>query len=335
MHKCAYLILAVWLAFSIPSLPARADSPQVAPAVCRAVHWLAGQQLPDGSFGLWRPDGTSSPSASVTADAVYALALLGENPAGSRWTRGGRSALDALAALTPTYVYSDAGAAGKVGRAVALAGGNPRAFGGLDLIGVIEAAYDPTTGRYHPNLLYRHTLAVEALLRTGIAVPPAALVALQSAQVADGGWFWAFDATQSDVDSTGRVMSLLAGQFGVNDPAAFGHAADYLATMQATAGGWTVGYLPGSPNANSTALAVGGLRAAGFDPQAARFQKNGRGALDQLLAFQEAGGAFVYIAESGKEESRIMATLDALIALAPYLGGQSPCRAVYLPVFLK
>jgi hypothetical protein len=335
MRKCACLILAVWLAFSVPSLPARADNPQAAPAICRAVHWLAGQQLPDGSFGLWRPDGTSSPSASVTADAVYVLALLAENPAGSRWTRGGRSALDALAALAPTYVYSDAGQAGKVARAVALAGGNPRAFGGLDLIGVIETAYDPATGRYHPSLLYRHTLAVEALLRAGVAVPPAALTVLQTAQLADGGWFWAFDATQSDVDSTGRVMSLLAGQFGVNAPTAFGRAADYLATMQASAGGWAVGYLPGSPNANSTALAVSGLRAAGFDPQAARFRKNDKGALDQLLAFQEASGAFVYIAEVGKEESRIMATLDALAALAPYLAGQPPCRAVYLPVFLK
>ncbi len=335
MRKHIFLILALWLAVSVPALPARADSAQVAPAVCRTMHWLIGQQLPDGSFGLRRPDGSGMPSASVTADAVYVLALLGEQPAGPRWTRGGRSALEALAALAPTYVYSDAGQAGKVGRAVALAGGNPRAFGGLDLIGVIEAAYNPTTGRYHPSLLYRHTLAVEALLRAGVAVPPVALAALQTAQVADGGWFWAFDATQSDVDTTGRVMSLLAGQFGVNAPTAFGHAADYLATMQASAGGWAVGYLPGSPNANSTALAVGGLRAAGFDPQAARFQKNGQGALDQLLAFQEANGAFVYIAEAGKEESRIMATLDALAALAPYLDGQPSCRAVYLPVLLK
>jgi hypothetical protein len=335
MRNRAFLLLTIWLAFSVPALPARAADPQPAPAVCRAVNWLAVQQLPDGSFGLRRPDGSAMPSASVTADAVYVLALLGEQPAGPRWTRGGRSALDALAALAPAYVYSDAGQAGKVGRAVALAGGNPQAFGGLDLIGIIQAAYDPATGRYHPTLLYRHTLAVEALLRAGVAAPPASLTALQTSQVADGGWFWAFTSAQSDVDTTGRVLMLLAGLSAIQAPTAYGRAADYLAIMQATAGGWAVGYLPGSPNANSTALAVGGLRAAGFDPQAARFQKNGRGALDQLLAFQEASGAFVYIAEAGKEESRIMATLDALTALAPYLAGQSPCRSFYLPVFLK
>jgi hypothetical protein len=324
-----------WLVWSGVLFQARADTPQVAPVVCRAVNWLHSQQLGDGSFGLRRPDGSAMPSASVTADAVYVLALLGENPAGPRWTVGGHSALDALAGLAPTYVYDDAGQAGKVARAVALAGGNPRAFAGMDLVGIIQAAYDPATGRYHPSLLYRHTLAIEGLLRSGVAVPPAAFSALQTAQVQDGGWFWAFGSTQSDVDSTGRVLGLLAGLAGIQDPAAFGRAADYLASLQAAQGGWGVGYIAGPPNANSTALAVGGLRAAGFDPQGVRFQKAGLGAVDQLLAFQEPSGAFVYIAEPGKEESRIMATLDVLTALVPYLGVQPACRMFYLPILLK
>ena len=50
----------------------------------------------------------------------------------------------------------------------AAAGRNPRSFGGKDLIAIIEAAYDPLTGRYHPTFLFRHTLAIEALQRANL-----------------------------------------------------------------------------------------------------------------------------------------------------------------------
>ena len=159
---------------------------------------------------------------SVTADVVYVLALAGEDPGGPAWTKGGKSALAALAdADAGLYrVRRDAGQAGKVARAVAAAGRDPRNFAGMDVISVIEQAYDPTTGRYHPTQLFHHTLAVEALLRAGEPVPTAAMNALLAAQLPNGGWFWAFidpgqidpSKDQSDVDATGRVLQLLAGQ---------------------------------------------------------------------------------------------------------------------------
>ena len=62
----------------------------------------------------------------------------------------------------------------------------------MDIINVIEQAYDPATGRYHPTQLFHHTLAVEALFRAGEPVPSAALNALLAAQLPNGGWFWAF-----------------------------------------------------------------------------------------------------------------------------------------------
>ena len=329
---------------TLAAAPAGADGNLTA---CRAVRWLHTQQFPDGSFGLLLPNGTAVPSASVTADAVYVLALLGENPAGPAWTRGGHSALDALASLTATFVYSDtghAGEAGKVARAVALAGGNPRDFGGFDLVSIIQAAYDPATGRYYPKLLYRHTIAMEGLLRSGQPVPPAAVTALLHAQLADGGWSWSFELLQSDVDTTGQVMQVLAGQAGQSASGAFGPAAAYLASVQAAEGGWGIAFplepnpppphLP-SPNANSTALAVGGLVAAGQDPQAPPFEKNGRGAMDNLLAFQEASGAFRYKLEPTKEEYRLIATLDALSTLALRLGQPPVCSFIYLPTLLQ
>jgi hypothetical protein len=343
------LIASLWPA------PARGDEPQVASAICRAVNWLHGQQLDDGSFGLRRPDQSAMPSASVTADAVYVLALLGENPAGPAWTRGGRSALDALAALAPGYVGEDAGQAGKVARAVALAGGDPHDFAGLDLIAIIQAAYDPANGRYHPTFLFRHTLAIEGLLHAGEPVPPAALDVLLAARRPDGSWFWAFEGTNGDVDSTGRVMQLLASQGGLRCAAVLDPTAEYLTAAQ-EAEGWGVRYLPGPANANSTALAIAGLQAAGYDLRNPRFQKAGRHPVEMLLAFQEPGGAFLYSHEPGREESRLVATLDTLSALAQLQGNAprpdrtqipvrghgrgglyvadnpSPCRWFYLPV---
>ncbi len=308
-------MLVLWAVMAGP-VSAGVAVPSTNDSIGRAVAWLHTQQLPDGSFGVRLADGTYLPSASVTADVVYALARVGEDPAGPAWTRGGKSALAALAVLTPEYTASgDAGQTGKVARAVAAAGGDPRAFGGVDLVAIIQKAYDPTTGRYDPNLLFRHTLAIEGLLLAGEPVPTAALTALLQAQRPNGGWFWSFEGDQTDVDTTGRVLQLLAGRVKMQAPEVWEKAARYLYTELAASGGWAAGAVPGPTNANSTALAVTGLRAVGLDPQLACFRRAGQGGLDALLSYQEASGAFVYIRQPGREESRLMATSDALIAL--------------------
>jgi hypothetical protein len=313
----AFLIIGflVW-----PSVPSAQAANSVPEAIQAALAWLHSQQHADGSFG----------GASVTSDAVYTLALLGQNPDGPAWTPASVSALDALETLAPSYVTRGAGEAGKVLRAVALAGANPRSFGGKDLIALIEAAYDPATGRYHPDYLYRHTLAVEGLLRAGRPVPAKAFDALFAAQLPDGSWFWSFDGTQGDVDTTGRVLTLLAGVGRQHQTESFAKAADYLDAAQLASAGWGVNPAPDAnpANANSTALAVSGLRAAGYDPDAPRFQQGGVGGLSALLGFQEPSGAFVYIQQPGQEEVRLIATLEALMALVQR-------RPLYLPLVLR
>jgi hypothetical protein len=337
------LLLALWLLWSTILTPGQAagqekDNPKATPqeitAVCRAIDWLHTQQLPDGGFGQRLSAGGYRSSAGATADVVYVLALLGEDPAGPRWTVNGHSGMDALAKLAPGYIDADAGQAGKMASAVALSGRNPRVFAGHDLVKIIQDSYDPKTGRYHPLYEFRHTLAVEGLLRSGVPVPPAAIEALFRAQLPDGGWFWSFDGKKSDVDTTGRVLQVLAGTAKRQNAAAYGRAADFLARNQLAEGGWNVGYQDGPANANSTALAAGGLWAAGVDPQGVRFQvntagvpaKKSLGALDVLLAFQERSGAFAYIRQPGQEEVRLLATTDALGALAPRVAGQLTCR---------
>jgi hypothetical protein len=329
------LLLTLCLLWSTIAMPGQAagqgkDTPKATPqeitAVCRAIDWLRTQQLPDGGFGQRLSAGTYRSSAGATADVIYVLALLGEDPAGPRWTVNGHSALDALAKMAPGYVNADAGQAGKVASAVALSERNPRAFAGLDLVKIIQDSYDPKTGRYHPMYEFRHTLAVDGLVRSGVLVPPAAFDVLFKAQLPDGGWFWSFDGKRSDIDTTGRMLQVLAGTAKRQNVAAYGRAADFLARNQLAEGGWNVGYQAGPANANSTALAAGGLLAAGLDPQGSRFRKQSRGALDTLLGFQERSGAFTYIRQPGKEEVRLLATTDALGALAPRVMGQLTCR---------
>ena len=153
-------------------------------------------------------------------------------------------------------------------------------------------------------------------------------------QLDDGGWFWALGGTQSDVDTTGRVLQIISGVAQVQAPDAYARAGDWLAEIQLPEGDWNTGATPGPANSNSTALAVGGLLAAGHDPQAAPYLKGGVSALEALLAFQEPSGAFIYINLPGQEEVRVMATADALTALAPLISGGPVCKSIYLPVLL-
>ena len=329
-RRVARFLAVVVLLTTGLAAPAYADD-DVSGAACRAVTWLRGQQKSDGGFGV-----TDESSAAVTADVVYVLALLGEDVDGQRWTAAsGESALDALQALSlPTYATSDPGQAGKVTRAVAAAGANPRNFGGIDLVETIEGFYDATTGRYHPNWLFRHTVAIEGLLRSGAGVPQAAYDTLIDSQLGDGGWFWSFDGEQSDVDTTGRVLLVMGDVAKTPAPSTYARAADWLKDAQLPGGGWNTGYIAGPANANSTALTIGGLSAAGFDVQAAGLRTDGKSALDTLLSFQEPSGAFVYVKETGMEESRIVATTDALSALTLLIQESSPCKPPYLPMIL-
>jgi hypothetical protein len=309
--------------------------PTLRSAACRAVQFLQREQHADGGFG-----NTAQSSQAVTADVTYVLGLLGEDLTSPGWTASsGKNPLDALQLLTiPDWVKADPGQAGKVARAVAVAGGNPRSFGGLDLVSTIQGFYTPETGLYHQTFLYRHSLAVEGLLRSGAPVPQAAYDALLSSQGSDGGWFWSKGGAQSDVDTTGRVLQVLGRLGHIDAPTAYSKAAAFLQTQELADGGWNTGYTTDPANGNSTALAVGGLLAIGQDPQSAAYTKSAKGALENLLSFQETSGtdagAFVYIKEAGKQESRIMATADALAVLAPLVEGQPVCQPIYLPMIL-
>jgi len=114
----------------------------------------------------------------------------------------------------------------------------------------------------------------------------------------------------------------------------YARAVGWLKAVQLPDGDWNTGFMAGPANANSTALSTGGLIAAGSQLQPGGSEEEAEAALDTLLSFQEQSGAFVYMKEAGMEESRVVATTDALAALALVIQEPSPCRLPYLPMIL-
>ena len=281
-------------------------------AALRALDWLHTQQRDDGGFG----------NGGMTADAVYAIALCGQDPDGAAWTKSGGSALDALESETPGYIAGapDGGPAGelaKVIRAVQAAVGNPNSFAGMDLVEDLKATYAASTGKYHPFKVYSHNLALIALQTVSQTVPSLAVTTLENSQLADGGWPWAWGLTTSDVDSTGLSMQAIIAEAGPSSPNIVDDAADFLENLRFRGGGYPDLAIRPEPNCDSTSLAIQGLLASGRYRQEPLLFALETGAVasswDALLAFQEPAGSFV--ASASVPESRLLATLEAIHAL--------------------
>ncbi|MBM7775609.1 hypothetical protein JOD54_005813 [Actinokineospora baliensis] len=269
------LALAIACAVSVIAVPNAAAAPTVVPAQA-AAGWLA-RQLVDGDHMVTEFDGVSYPDHGLTIDVVLALAASGTG------NGHGAAALNWLARPENlgSYIGTDgdayAGATAKTALAVQVRGGNPAAFGGVDLIAQLRSLQAPS-GRFsdvsawgdYSNTITQ-SLAVVTLSRTAAGAPTQAVDYLVAAQCADGGYPVALGQPTcvSDTDATGfAVQALVAARRPVHT------AVNWLVGRQQPGGGVAAGPGTGTPNANSTALAlqafqVGGrplpgLRARGF-----------------------------------------------------------------------
>ena len=300
--------------------------PERQAAATAALGWLHGLQGADGRIG----------GPGVSCDMAWVVARAGENPGGPSWTPGATSLLDACAVDVPAYLARrDIGRMAKVLRAVVAAGADPRHFGGLDLIAELEGKYSPATGLYDPNFFYRHALVVIALAEAGRPIPSGVLPALLAQQRPDGSWSWAVEIdlsdgfqTPGDLDATGvTLQALRPAGLPLYHPA-YAKGLNYIRSLQHADAGW--GLLDGPTNSNSTALAIAGILATGWDPESARFQRGGGSPLSVLLGFQEASGAFVF--RHGAEESRSMATYDTIdVLMQSYPGDTVKPLRLFLP----
>lgn len=267
-----------------------------------ALAWLNTRQQADGSFPGF--------DAGANADAIFALAASGIDP--NKVQRGGVSPVAFLETQAGTYGTKGAATAGKTVLAAIAAGKDPRSFGGQNLIEVIGKSLDAATGRYGTQTT-DHAYALLALAAAGEAVPSSAVDATAALQLPDGGWSYdGAAATGSDTNTTALVIQALkAAKAG---DAQIAKAVDYLKSQQNADGGFPYSQTSqygNASDANSTAVTIQGLLAAGIDPRS--LIKGGNDPLAALMTFQNASGAFRY--QQTAPDDNDLATAQAIPAL--------------------
>lgn len=288
--------------FALPIFAAGAALPK-ADAIDAGAAYIRSQQLPDGGYA-------SSPGQTI--DAIYALRSAGYDPA--KDSVGGVTPVDYLKANAAAL--TSPGAAAKGALAAKALGLDPKAVNGVDLPGVVAAAYDPATGAYAGDD-FSQSIAMIGLACTGNPVEAKAPDALRGTQVEkDGGWGF---GGGSDPDTTAiAIQALVTTGTPTTDPALV-KALAYLKASQGNDGGW--GFDPSESNASSTGYVVQALIALGEDPEASAWEKDGVTPVEYLLSQQNADGSF-------KGFDPAYATNQVLPALA----GTTFCDAPETPV---
>ncbi len=245
-----------------------------------AVGFLLDQQAADGGFGeagLATPDavsaiaqaaqGSDEWSAKEAVDAVSAAE-----------TGGGASPLEALDAAAQADPTPEA-AAVMISRAVVAMGLDPENFDPgadgdpVDLVHTV-AAGRRADGSY--GSLRATAEAALALVLVGTPVNEATRSMLEDAQQQNGGWSAAGTADGNDVDpaTTGLVTeALVAAGVAAEGSTAVTRALAFLARNQGSDGGWPA-ERGGPTDPTATAWAMGAIRAAGHDPDAACWRQS-------------------------------------------------------------
>ncbi|NJN16437.1 MAG: terpene cyclase/mutase family protein [Oscillochloris sp.] len=273
-------------------------------AIQAGLNWMQSNQQADGGFPGFGP--------GDTADAIQAIVAAGEPL--DDFAQDGNTSVDFLAAQASSYAGTSVGGAAKLVLAAIAAGADPTAFGGVNLLELLGQAYDPASGQYGPDV-YGHTLVMLAIRSVGANPPQDAVARLIDLQLEDGGW--SFDGTGetgSDTNTTALAIQALTGQRQADG--ARGQAIAYLQSQQNDDGGFPysqTSQFGNASDANSTALAIQAIRAAGQDPTARAWQRDNGGPVDLLASLQNDSGAFRY--QEAAPDDNALATYQALPAL--------------------
>lgn len=279
--------------------------------VSAASSWLRAQQ--DASGGFPGFDGTVD--AGTTTDAAMALfAAQTDDPDAAVALE---SAVAYLEQEGDSYAASGAGQAAKVALAAIAGGRNPRDFGGDNLLEAMHAVPTTTVENPIPDIygddLYDHALVLLAMAAMQEPIPDEAIAAIRDTQAGNGGW--AFDGSTEDSAADSNTTALMLQALvaaGLGDDEMVSIGIEYLHTLQLPDGSGFA-YGPADPmvaDANSTALVVQALIAAGEDPASPDW---GNAALS-LVKFQLPDGSLRYLPTD--DASNLLATLQAIPAMA-------------------
>jgi hypothetical protein len=299
------MTLAALLVSALPVLAA-ADT-------TAALDYLQTQQNADGGFGSgFSPDST----LGSTADVVLAIVAAGGDLA--TFDRDGNTPL--------TYLEANASAAGSGGDLAKLilaaiaAGENPRQLGGADSVAKLESLFE-TGGRIggETDTFVSHVLAVLALASAQRPIPVAAVEYIKDAQQENGSWAWDGTAeTAGDTNTAAFAVQALvaAGEDPGSEPVST--ALTYYQGIQNEDGGWpyqSPSDYGTATDANSTAVTIQAIIAAGQDPAGANWTTAGESTpVAALEALQNESGAFAW--QAAVRDDNLLATVQALPALA-------------------
>ena len=278
-----------------------------------ALDYLGTQQNADGGFGSgFSPDST----VSSTADALHAILAAGGDPAG--FAPGGATTLAYLA--DHAAAVDNAGDLSKLILALVAAGENPRTFGGVDSVQRLEGMVDDSGKIGTANdTFFSHVMAVLALASVQRQLPDGAVALLEDAQQENGAWAWdGTDATAADTNTTAFAVQALIAAGEPASGEAVSAALDYYASIQNVDGGWPYqnpSQFGTDTDANSTAVTIQALIAAGEDPAGAAWTTDEGGTpVAMLESLQNASGAFGW--QVAVPSDNLLATVQALPALA-------------------
>jgi hypothetical protein len=278
-----------------------------------ALGYLKTQQNADGGFG----NGFTPDSAlGSTADALFAIVALGGDVAS--FSRDGSTPLTYLAGNVSSA--TSAGDLSKLILALVPAGEDPRTFGAADLVARLEGLVGADGKIGGADDTFVSTLmAALALKSAKRPVPPASLDLIGRTQQANGGWAWDGTAgTAADTNTTAyAVMALVAGGEAASSSAVT-KALAYLGGIQNDDGGWPYqnpSDYGTATDANSTAVTVQAILAAGQDPAGAEWTTaEGKTPYDALDTLQNASGAWAWKADTPADN--LLATVQAAPARA-------------------
>ena len=294
-------IIALVLAVSLTVTPtARATS------LSPELSFLTSAQNADGGFGGARGQGSSE---LYTAWTAMGLAAAGRNPASIR--RSGHSVLDSLRAQASTL--QGLGDAERTILAARACGASAYSFAGRNLVAeVLRARASDGSFARQVNLTAFAIFALRAVGHSpGFGALHQAADWIERQQNPDGGFSFGVHSSPSDVDDTGAALQALADA-GAHNTHVLAAAAGYLIRSQSPDGGFPQQY-GGQSNAQSTAWAIQGLIAAGYDPSGVR-RRGSRTPIGYLESLRAPDGSIRY-SRTGAQ-TPVWVTAQALIALA-------------------
>jgi hypothetical protein len=297
------ILIATSLALGgVAGVPTSARAASLSPEIA----YLTAAQDTNGGYGA--APGESS-SELYTAWAAMGLAAAGRNPADV--SRDGHSVLDALRAEASTL--SGIGDEERTILAARACGASAYSFAGKDLVSeLLRGRERDNSFGEQVNLTAFAIIALRAAGHSaGYAPIREAAGWLERQQNYDGGFSFSEHGSSSDIDDTGAALQALADA-GAHDRRVLSAAADYIVRSQNLDGGLPEQY-GGQSNAQSTAWAIQGLIAAGYEPASIR-RRGSRSPVGYLESLVAPGGSVHYSRTSA--QTPVWVTAQALAALA-------------------